>query len=150
MATNFDEITLNFKGCYDVDSFVPNEAGIYCIYRAEYCGNMKVNLSELLYIGESHDIGQRLANHEHYDDWKRRLYYGEHLACSFAQVNSRYRERAEAAMIYVHKREYPNLINTSSTRSFNYGNTRIITTGVTNFLLNCFIVYSNGQWQEIQ
>lgn len=138
VANSIDEITLEFEGYYSVDKFVPNESGIYCIYRAN---PRERKLTELIYIGQSRNIQQRLAGHEHHEDWENTLSSRECLVYSFASVQSCYRERVEAALIYVHKRKYPALINTSGTESFSHGDVKITTTGENAFLYSCFAIY---------
>ena len=143
-----DEITLKFEGYRNVDGFLPSEAGIYCIYRAELCDKKSVNLFELLYIGEAEDIKRRFSHHEHRDDWDKRLYLGEFLVYSFTPIDEEYnRKRAEAAMIYAHKRKYHRLINTSGTDSFNYGCLTIRTEGSNGLLYKQFTIYEYGNGQ---
>ena len=94
-------IVLSFKGYWREvkKSAVPEVSGVYCVYAATYHGETEtVSLRELLYVGESSDVRDRLANHERLKDWKRRLKAGETLCYAVATVNSSDRERAEAAV----------------------------------------------------
>lgn len=148
-------ISLNFDGYYYVEGFygenryyveendMPDGSGVYCIYRAKSCGKL-IQLVELLYIGESGDIRERLENHEHYCDWLRRLQDDECLVFSFAPANKADRENAEAALIYVHSKKYRGLINDSGTKNFNRNDVIIITEGKNKFLYDCFAVSKNG------
>ncbi len=149
MVVNYiDKIALEFEGYYDVDKFVPNKAGIYCIYRAN--PNVR-KITGLIYIGQSRNIQQRLADHEHHEDWENELYSGERLICSFAPIVSSYnRGRAEAALIYVHKRRYPDLINTSGTESFNCDDVIITTAGENAGLYGRFAIYKEDGETKIK
>lgn len=121
-------ISLNFDGYWrevNKDS-VPSESGIYCVYACTYNQTAKtVSLRELVYIGESDNVHERLSNHEKLPDWKRRLKAGETLCYSVASVESTDRIRAEAAMIYHHKPP----CNTEYKYSFPYSDTTIQTSG---------------------
>ena len=51
---------------------VPSQSGIYCVYSCTYnSNNGKVSIKKLLYIGESTDVHNRIANHDRLDDWKK-------------------------------------------------------------------------------
>ncbi len=81
---------------------IPNRSGVYCVYSGEDKGQ-HVDLRRLLYIGESGEVYDRIANHEKLSDWKRYLRVGEGLWFSFAPFESAGRERVEAALIFKHK-----------------------------------------------
>ena len=99
-------ISLNFKG-YWLEANkrgIPSESGVYCVYACTYnTSTDKVSLRKILYIGESVNANERLANHEKLTDWKKCLQLGETLCYSFAFVNNDDRVRAEASLIYKHK-----------------------------------------------
>lgn len=85
-------------------SSVPNKSGVYTVYRSSYDATKDtVDLKEILYIGESGAVRDRLADHERTEDWKGHLSRGEVLCFNFAQVASSSRERVEAALINRHK-----------------------------------------------
>ncbi len=99
-------IELEFNGYWRDESIsdVPASSGIYCVYRGTRNTTVKpitVNLTELIYIGESGDVRERLANHDKYDSWKRKLKEGEVLLYSVAKVTTgkNDRLRAEATLI---------------------------------------------------
>ena len=69
----------------------------------EISNYFSVSIDELLYIGESVDVNNRIANHERAGDWKKALSGSQTLCYSFAPVMNPNRERAEAALIYKHK-----------------------------------------------
>ena len=66
-------ISLIFKGYWletHKDS-VPDASGVYCVYAGTYRAETnQVSLRELVYVGESSDVRDRLANHERLKDWK--------------------------------------------------------------------------------
>lgn len=132
------EYKLDFKVCYieKNKSFLPKEAGIYCVYTCKY-NEVKNSVSDLflIYIGESENIYERHRDnsHEHYEDFESYLGEGETLCYSFALVpNENDRKRCEAALIY----EMQPPINEQSTESFSYPKTHIIITDGENFGLN--------------
>lgn len=81
---------------------VPPKPGIYCVYTCEI-SNGKLSSLELIYIGESSNVNDRVANHERLPEWKELLNPGGTLCYSFANIASPRREIAEAAMIYKHQ-----------------------------------------------
>lgn len=134
-------IVLSFKGYWREvkKSAVPEVSGVYCVYAATYHGETEtVSLRELLYVGESSDVRDRLANHERLKDWKRRLKAGETLCYAVATVNSSDRERAEAAVIYRHKPP----CNVEYVNRFPFETTHIETSGRNRFLEAAFTVYT--------
>ena len=118
-----DEFSLEFDGYYFLYSDGPEEPGIYCIYRS----NVAKEYAELLYIGESENIIERLHNHEHYEDWQEHLSTGDTLLFSYAVVegSAKKRQRIEAALIFHHKP----VCNTQNVDSFGYETTVIKTSG---------------------
>jgi len=84
-------------------SQIPNEAGIYCVYKSQYFrSNGKVVPNQLLYIGEGVRVRDRLLTHEQKENWRSRLRQGEELCFSFAPIILD-RERVRAALIFRHK-----------------------------------------------
>lgn len=134
-------ISLNFRG-YWLESHkasIPEASGVYCVYAGTYRAETdQVSLRELIYVGESSDVRDRLANHERQKDWKRRLSTGETLCYSVATVNTIDRERAEAAVIYRHKPP----CNVEYINRFPFENTHIETSGRNCFLEAAFTVYT--------
>ena len=134
-------ISLNFKG-YWLETHkpsVPDTSGVYCVYTGTYrTETNQVSLRELIYVGESSNVRDRLANHERLKDWKRRLRAGEILCYSVATVNTIDRERAEATVIYRHKPP----CNMEYINRFPYENTHIETSGRNCFLESAFTVYT--------
>ena len=134
-------ISLNFRG-YWLESHkasVPEASGVYCVYAGTYRAETdQVSLRELIYVGESSDVRDRLSNHERLKDWKRRLRAGETLCYSVAEVSSDDRDRAEAAVIYRHKPP----CNTEYVNRFPFESTTIQTSGRNRFLEAVFTVYT--------
>lgn len=133
-------ISLDFQGYWleANKSGIPAESGIYCVYACTYNSNSDtVSLRELIYVGESHNVRERIDDHERLPDWKRRLHPGETICYSFAEIGSVDRNRAEAAVIYHHKPP----CNTEYKNSFPFEDTQIITSGKNALLKTSFIVH---------
>ena len=133
-------ISLAFEGYWleSNKSGVPAQSGIYCVYACTYNQNKDtVTLRELVYVGESENVRNRLANHERLPDWKKRLKAGETLCYSAAAVSGSDRNRAEAAVIFHHKPP----CNTEYKYSFPFEFTMIQTSGRNAMLDSSFTVY---------
>lgn len=132
-------ISLNFEGFWRETnkSYIPSKSGVYCVYACTYNTLDKtVTLRKILYIGESVNVNDRIANHDRLYDWKKHLNAGETLCYSFAFANNDDRIRAEAALIYKHKPP----CNSEYIYSFPYPETAINTDGKNNLLLSDFMV----------
>jgi len=126
------EIELKFSGYYrDVNrKSVPNTSGVYLVYRCVYNKEVKpkptVTLKQLIYIGESEAVRDRIGEeHEGRECWEGKLETGEVLCFSFAPASEADRERAEAALVYKKKP----ICNDQGKDSFNYDKTTIKSTG---------------------
>jgi excinuclease UvrABC nuclease subunit len=105
MAKN---ISLVFSG-YWRDSRkdeLPKESGIYLVYAGTPKPNNIVDLRQLLYIGESSNVHDRIAEHDRYEDWKKSLKKGELLYYVVAPASKEERTLAEAALIFRYKPPY--------------------------------------------
>ena len=117
------EYQLDIQGYYRDESRkdFPNVSGIYFVYRGVLIPHLKtVTLTELIYIGESEDINNRLQNHEKRNDFLSLLQRDEELFYSFAitdDLSNSKRERLETALIY----ELKPTLNIKSSGSFGYG-----------------------------
>lgn len=121
-------IELNFRGYWmEVNkNGIPDASGIYCVYACTYNAiTDKVSIRELIYVGESDNIWNRISNHERLADWKKRLRSNETLCYSFAGVSENDRVRAEAAVIFHHKPP----CNTEYRNSFPFDTTTVTTSG---------------------
>lgn len=112
-----------------------NGSGVYCVYRCVDNGDT-VSIKELIYIGESSNVADRVSCHEKLPDWKRRLQHGETLCYSSGAVNSYDRVRVEAAMINKHKP----VVNVEYKNSFPFDETTISLSGKTALLDTYFTV----------
>lgn len=133
------KIELNFNGCWlsKKNNSIPSQSGIYCVYRCTYDKNTEtVNLIKLIYIGEGKKVWDRLEDHEKYKEFIEQLQKDEKLCFSVAIVDSKDRERAEAALIFHHKP----ILNKQNKDNFNYEDTQIITSGKNCFLDSNFTV----------
>ena len=133
-------ISLEFEGYWrEINKgSVPAQSGIYCVYTCTYNQSEgTVTLRELVYVGESENVRDRLTNHERLPDWKKRLKAGETLCYSVATVSGNDRNRAEAAVIFHHKPP----CNTEYKYSFPFETTTIQTSGRNNMLDSSFTVY---------
>ena len=85
-----------------------------------------MTLKRLLYIGESGDVQDRVANHDVWSSWRRELKQGEVLCFTAALISPEAdRQRAEAAMIFKHKPP----CNTEYTDNFPFDTTTVTTSG---------------------
>ncbi len=131
--------TVNFDGFWrkENDSSVPRVAGIYVVYRCTHNRPAKtVSLHEILYIGESENVGDRIVSHDRSGDWSKRLKAGEELCFAVAPISGKDRERVEAALIYKHKPP----LNDEYRDNFPFPPTRVISTGKTGMLVTDFTV----------
>ena len=99
-------ISIELKGYWrdENKSGVPADSGVYCVYECKHDKQEStVSLLTLIYIGESGNACDRIANHEKRDDWLTHVGSGNELCYSFGPVGSVDRDRAEAAMIFEHK-----------------------------------------------
>ncbi|MQY83439.1 GIY-YIG nuclease family protein [archaeon] len=125
-------IELSFDGYYrDVNrDSISNESGVYLVYRCVYNKDVKpkptVTLKQLIYIGESETVKDRIGEeHEKREKWEEKLETGEVLCFSFAAANKVNRERAEAALVYKKKP----ICNDQGKNSFNYESTTVKSSG---------------------
>ena len=133
------QITLSFEGYWSeaYKSGVPAQSGVYCVYSCIHNKEQKTGIiKKLLYIGESENARERIANHDRLDDWLKIVPIGQTLCYSFAPVNSIDRERAEAALIFKTQPSY----NTEHKKEFIYNDTKIITNGKNTFLPTVFLL----------
>lgn len=129
-------IELDFKGYYTKRKNLLEGSGIYCVYTCVEHGKT-VSLSNLVYVGESGTVRQRVSNHELFDEWKRQRASGEVLCYSVASISpTSTRQRAEAAVIFHHKPR----VNDEYIHSFPFDTTAIAITGRVDLLTPSFTV----------
>lgn len=120
------QINLVFKGYYISKDALPHYGGVYFVYRGIHNKiTDKVELSELMYIGEAEDIYERHQTHERQNDFENRLQKGEIIIYSCAPVSNEDRKRAECGLIY--KQQPP--LNDKCTCSFDYPQTEFFLSG---------------------
>jgi len=115
---------------------ISNISGIYCVYTCVVSEDV-INLSKLIYIGESDDVRGRIDGHEKYDIWKSYLKSGETLCYGYAfAAPAEDRLRAEAGMIFEHKPP----VNDEYKSNFPFDKTTIATSGNSELLHEQFTV----------
>jgi hypothetical protein len=132
-------INLKFRGYWLEKELghIPKESGIYAVYVCKFNKETdKVNLSKLIYIGETKDANDRIENHNKWAEWRKEVKAGEELSFSFASILNPERERAEAALIYYHKPK----CNDKGKDSFNYDETTVVSEGDCKFIAPKIIV----------
>ena len=122
---------LDFDGYWPEPNIggLPKKSGIYGVYACTYDAEDKtVSLKRLIYIGESENVHDRIADHEKWQDWRDELKSGEDICINAALISpSSDRQRAEAAMINKHKPT----CNTEYVDSFPFDTTTVNTSGKT-------------------
>ncbi len=118
----------------DKDS-VPNHSGVYFVYECTYNKEKDtVSIHKLIYIGESDEVRDRIADHEKYEKWKKHVRPGNILCYSTCQVAASDRERIEAAYIFEHQPP----VNTEHKASFDFDQTTVNSNGKTALLATSF------------
>ena len=133
-------INITFDGYWLEDNLnqIPVLSGIYCIYECTYVQKTNsVTLHQLIYIGESENVRNRIASHKKWGEWKYHIKAGNRLCFSHGYANPLIRERAEAAMIFQHKPE----LNEDFKNWFPFDTTTIELDGKISFLEERFTVY---------
>ena len=120
----------------DVDKdIVPNHSGVYFVYECTYNKEKDaVSIHKLIYIGESDEVRDRIADHEKYEKWKKHVRPGNTLCYSTGQVAASDRERIEAAYIFKHQPP----VNTEHKASFDFDETTVNSSEKTALLTTLF------------
>lgn len=116
---------------------IPGHPGIYFVYECTY--NVEadtVTLLRILYIGESDNVNDRIAKHEHYELWRSYLTPGNELCYSTGHMQGPHRTRGKAAFIFKIKP----IANTDYKEDFPFDETTMQLTGKTGLLEQIFIV----------
>lgn len=98
------EYNLNFRG-YWIDantSGIPQVSGVYLVYRCTY-DDGGVTLKELLYIGQSKNLRERINDHEKKEQFLRECREGETICYSVAEVPQKDLDVVENALIFAQK-----------------------------------------------
>ncbi len=128
------KISLNFEGYWTIQNSVPSRSGVYCVYRGKDKGET-VSISQLLYVGESENMHDRVVCHERLPDWRRCLMPGESLIFSAAPIVLG-RLQAEAAIIHHHKPK----LNSEYRDTFPFEDTEMSLSGRISELNSYFVV----------
>lgn len=131
--------SLNYDGYWLESSKggVPNGSGVYTVYAATHNASANtVSIRQILYIGESATVRDRLRNHEKTSAWKQHLRRGEVLCFNYAPVAASSRVRVEAALIHHHRPP----TNTEYVNTFPFPTTTVSTSGRNEFLRGYFTV----------
>lgn len=105
---------------------VPAKSGVYLVYRGKYNPEKNsVDLYEIIYIGQSVNMRERIMNHDHIQAFKSSLNFGETLCYSCATVDEKDLDIAENALIIAQK---PRL-NEAKQSGLDYSNKRFQVSG---------------------
>lgn len=118
---------LNFDGYWREcnKNGLPTYPGIYLVYRSRYNPqNDTVSLVEIIYIGKTDNIHDRLIKHEKYDLFVSQLREHEELCYSCAGVVEDI-ELVENALIFVQKP----VLNDQGKDSYNYSRAHFVLEG---------------------
>lgn len=140
------EIVLDFKGYWTEESerFIPDQSGIYCVYRAAHDRlNRKLLIKQLIYIGESERVRSRVSRHEAKSEWQAHLKGDEILCFSFTPILYD-RNRVEAALIYHHQP----LENQTYLREYPFPDTALFVTGAKILLSDCFAALESSDQED--
>lgn len=130
---------INFDGYWreKAKKGIPSKSGIYCVYTCVYNESAKnLTIKNLIYIGESENVNDRIKNHEKLTEWKRYLKPNETLCFNFGAVPSNSRIRCEAAMIVKHKPQ----VNAEYKTVFPFDKTNLKLSGKISKLVSDFVV----------
>ena len=131
---------LDFEGYWrDINKAgLPTYSGNYVVYEATFNKDKEtVSLHRIIYIGEAANVQSRISNHEKRNEWIKEIGIGKTLCYSTCHVESSYRERAEAALIFKHKPK----LNTEYENNFPFDTTTIQTKGQNALLESKFTIY---------
>lgn len=131
--------TITFDGYWREKNIggIPAKSGIYCVYTCVYNESAKnLTIKNLIYIGESENVNERIKNHEKLTEWKRYLKLGETLCFNFGAVPSNIRNRCEAAIIFKHQPP----VNTEYKVAFPFDKTNVKLSGKVSKLVASFVV----------
>lgn len=95
---------INFNGYWieKKTSGIPTTSGIYLVYRCVYAEG-SVKLKEILYIGQSQNLHDRINNHDKKDLFKQECKEGETVCYSIAEMSSGDLDIVENALIFAQK-----------------------------------------------
>jgi hypothetical protein len=89
-----------------------------------------VAIRRLIYIGESNDVKESVSHYKNWDRWRRYVGSGNDLCFSIVSVESTFRKRVKAALVFHHKPP----LNEEFKESFPFDKTTISARGKTALL----------------
>lgn len=117
---------------------LPAESGIYGVHTCVRNLDYTVTLKYLIYVGESDNVRDRVAEHERWPEWRHYRQLGEHICFNVALISPRVaRTRAEAAMI----RKHEPICNNEYKYKFPFDVTTVNTHGSNHLMERNFTVY---------
>ena len=132
-------INLTFKGYWrEVNKGdIPAQSGIYVVYECSYNSQADmVTLLQIIYIGESGNVNERIEGHEKWSEWREYCGANNEICFSFTPVSNPDRELGEAALIFEHKPP----VNEEYVNSFPYDRTTMTLSSKTVLLTTNFTV----------
>lgn len=133
-------ISLAFNGYWRESNIsgIPKKSGVYVVYECVYNQQTnKVDLKNIIYIGEAEDVNDRIANHEKWSEWRKHCSSYNQICFSCAPITSPDKDRAEAALIYKHKPP----VNDEYKDNFPFDETTLKLSGEASLLNTDFTVY---------
>ena len=118
------QYNLNFRGYWrEINKGgIPAVSGVYLVYRCNYNTLQDtVKLNEILYIGQSENVHDRISNHEKASQFSSKLQKGEELCYACAEVSKTDLDIVENALIFAQKP----VLNEELKDSFKYGKVAI-------------------------
>lgn len=100
------QYNINFQGYWrDINrGGIPAESGIYMVYRCTYNkASDTVGLIDIIYIGQSENVHDRVATHEKHGDFEKQLQRGEELCYAFAPIQKSDLDIVEHSLIFAQK-----------------------------------------------
>ena len=123
-----ETVNLNFEGYWREKNKngTPQYSGIYAVYRCVYNEAVEtVALKEIIYIGKSDDIHDRISTHDKIEMFKNKLQNGEELCYSCAKVHNAELDAVENALIFAQKP----VLNKQGLESYEYEPLHIVIEG---------------------
>lgn len=95
---------INFNGYWieGKTSGMPTTSGIYLVYRCVYAEG-GVTLKEIIYIGQSENLHERINSHDKKDLFKQQCREGETVCYSVAEVSPDSLNIVENALVFAQK-----------------------------------------------
>lgn len=110
---------------------LPEYSGIYIAYRCIYDSDTnKVTLNELIYIGQSENLKNRIASHKNSEDLSKCCLENETICYSYASVSLNDLDIVENALVFAQKPR----INTQLKNNYNFEAASFVVEGACDLL----------------